>query len=54
MKKTENNNRAFVKTIPGVRGFVSTTYAVFTEDKCIAVYMTKAEAKNHAAMINAD
>lgn len=38
--------KLFIKKVPGVRGFIATTYAVFTEDgKCAKIFLTKKEAE---------
>ena len=35
-----------IERIPGVRGFIGTTYAVFQGQKAIKVFLTKKEAEN--------
>ena len=45
---------AIIKKINGIRGFIGTTYAVFSDDykKCLEIFMSKKEAQEFADKYN--
>jgi hypothetical protein len=44
--------KAKVRKINGVRGFISTTYAVYVGEKIIKIFVTKKEAEKFANEIS--
>ena len=39
--------RLYIAKIPGVPGFIGTTYAVFSGEKCLKIFLSKKEAENY-------
>ena len=48
----ENKMKAYIVKVPGVRGFIGTTYAVWQDKHCVKIFPEKKDAENFAAVLN--
>lgn len=44
--------KAYMVKVPGVRGFVGTTYAVWQGKHCVKIFMEKKEAEKFVSVLN--
>lgn len=44
--------KAQMVKVPGVRGFIGTTYAVWQGKHCVKVFLEKKDAENFVAVLN--
>ena len=44
--------KAYMVKVPGVRGFIGTTYAVWQGKHCVKIFLEKKDAENFVDVLN--